>query len=137
MDLVKSATFKSGGCYMFSNLRGCDGGRLYFNGGSCVTLNGQILNRGKQFALDDVEVVVATFDLEDIRFVTFADNCFLDPFGVERCTDRETCPQELQEQHQVSFARRCQVAELPARQGGFRPDFREFDLDVAGPTGGR
>nr|XP_033338740.1 glutamine-dependent NAD(+) synthetase isoform X2 [Megalopta genalis] len=67
VDLVKSATFKSGGCYMFSNLRGCDGGRLYFNGGSSVSLNGQILKRGKQFALDDVEVVVATFDLEDIR----------------------------------------------------------------------
>lgn len=67
VDLVKSATFKSGGCYMFSNLRGCDGGRLYFNGGSSVTLNGQILKRGKQFSLDEVEVVVATFDLEDIR----------------------------------------------------------------------
>ncbi|XP_054002017.1 glutamine-dependent NAD(+) synthetase isoform X1 [Hylaeus anthracinus] len=67
VDLVKSATFKSGGCYMFSNLRGCDGSRLYFNGGSSITLNGQILNRGKQFALNDVEVVVATFDLEDIR----------------------------------------------------------------------
>ena len=67
VDLVKSATFKSGGCYMFSNLRGCDGSRLYFNGGSSITLNGHILNRGKQFALDDVEVTVATFDLEDIR----------------------------------------------------------------------
>lgn len=54
---------------MFSNLRGCDGGRLYFNGGSSVTLNGHILNRGRQFALEDVEVTVATFDLEDIRSV--------------------------------------------------------------------
>ncbi|XP_043786606.1 glutamine-dependent NAD(+) synthetase isoform X1 [Apis laboriosa] len=67
VDLVKSATFKSGGCYMFSNLRGCDGARVYFNGGSCIALNGQILNRGKQFALDEVEIIVATFDLEDIR----------------------------------------------------------------------
>lgn len=67
VDLVKSATFKAGGCYMFSNLRGCDGGRLYFNGGSSITLNGNILNRGKQFALEEVEVTVATFDLEDIR----------------------------------------------------------------------
>lgn len=67
VDLVKSATFKSGGCYMFSNLRGCDGSRVYFNGGSCIALNGQILNRGKQFALDEVEIIVATFDLEDIR----------------------------------------------------------------------
>lgn len=67
VDLVKSATFKCGGCYIFSNLRGCDGGRIYFNGGSGIFLNGYILNRGKQFALEDVEVTVATFDLEDVR----------------------------------------------------------------------
>ena len=28
VELVKSATLKSGGCYMFSNLRGCDGERV-------------------------------------------------------------------------------------------------------------
>lgn len=74
MDLVKSATFKSGGCYMFSNLRGCDGSRLYFNGGSSITLNGQILNRGKQFALDEVEVITATFDLENIRLAMLTED---------------------------------------------------------------
>lgn len=67
VDLVKSATFKSGGCYMFSNLRGCDGQRVYFNGCSCVAVNGHIVNRGKQFSVTEVEVVVATIDLEDIR----------------------------------------------------------------------
>ncbi|KAJ8675945.1 hypothetical protein QAD02_011731 [Eretmocerus hayati] len=67
VDLVKSATFKSGGCYMFSNMRGCDGSRVYFNGGSSITLNGHVLSRGKQFALEEVEVNVATIDLEDIR----------------------------------------------------------------------
>ncbi|XP_011138407.1 probable glutamine-dependent NAD(+) synthetase isoform X1 [Harpegnathos saltator] len=67
VDLVKSATFKAGGCYMFSNLRGCDGNRLYFNGGSSIALNGCILSRGRQFALEEVEVIVASFDLEDIR----------------------------------------------------------------------
>ncbi|XP_046431572.1 glutamine-dependent NAD(+) synthetase isoform X2 [Neodiprion pinetum] len=67
VDLVKAATFKAGGCYIFSNLRGCDGARIYFNGGSSITLNGKILNRGKEFALQDVEVTVATLDLEDIR----------------------------------------------------------------------
>lgn len=66
-DLVKSATYKSGGCYLFSNLRGCDGQRIYFNGGSCVALNGHILSHSKQFALQDVEVTSATIDLEDIR----------------------------------------------------------------------
>ncbi|XP_065158505.1 glutamine-dependent NAD(+) synthetase isoform X3 [Atheta coriaria] len=66
-DLVKSATFKSGGCYLFSNLRGCDGQRVYFNGGSCIALNGDLLNYAKQFSLQDVEVTTSTIDLEDIR----------------------------------------------------------------------
>lgn len=54
VDLVKSATFKSGGAYLFSNLRGCDGQRIYFNGCSCVAVNGEIVSRGLQFALHDV-----------------------------------------------------------------------------------
>ncbi|XP_063823288.1 glutamine-dependent NAD(+) synthetase isoform X1 [Ostrinia nubilalis] len=67
VDLVKSATFKSGGAYLFSNLRGCDGQRIYFNGCSCVAVNGEVVSRGLQFALHDVEVITATIDLEDIR----------------------------------------------------------------------
>lgn len=67
VDLIKSATLKSGGCYLFSNLRGGDGGRVYFNGNSCIALNGEILNRSCQFSLKDVEVVCATIDLEDVR----------------------------------------------------------------------
>ncbi|XP_048517441.1 glutamine-dependent NAD(+) synthetase [Dendroctonus ponderosae] len=66
-DLVKNATMKCGGCYVFSNLRGCDGERVYFDGTSSITLNGAIISRTKQFALDEVEVITATIDLEDIR----------------------------------------------------------------------
>lgn len=66
-DLIKSASFKAGGAYLFNNLRGCDGQRVYFNGCSAVALNGEIIARAKQFSLQDVEVTVATFDLEDIR----------------------------------------------------------------------
>ncbi|XP_072385425.1 glutamine-dependent NAD(+) synthetase [Diabrotica undecimpunctata] len=66
-DLVKNATMKCGGCYVYSNLRGCDGQRVYFDGVSCITLNGKVLNRAKQFALSEVEVVASTIDLEDIR----------------------------------------------------------------------
>lgn len=54
VDLVKSATFKAGGCYLFSNLRGCDGQRYYFNGCSCVALNGMIVNRARQFSMQEV-----------------------------------------------------------------------------------
>ncbi|EDW00290.1 glutamine-dependent NAD(+) synthetase [Drosophila grimshawi] len=66
-DLIRNASFKAGGAYLFSNLRGCDGQRVYFNGCSAIALNGEILARGKQFALQDVEVTLATIDLEEIR----------------------------------------------------------------------
>lgn len=39
---------------MFSNLRGCDGQRVYFNGCSCIAMNGEILKRTQQFALQEV-----------------------------------------------------------------------------------
>lgn len=31
-DLIKNASYKAGGAYLFSNMRGCDGQRVYFNG---------------------------------------------------------------------------------------------------------
>jgi NAD+ synthase (glutamine-hydrolysing) len=66
-DLIRNASFKAGGLYMFSNLRGCDGQRVYWSGNSALALNGDIIARGHQFSLSDVEVTVATVDLEDIR----------------------------------------------------------------------
>jgi len=67
VDLVKSATAKCGGMYLFSNLRGCDGERVYFNGCSSLCLNGQIVGRTAQYGIEEVEVATATIDLEDIR----------------------------------------------------------------------
>ena len=64
---LQSATAKSGGCYLFSNLRGCDGDRVFWNGLSSITLNGIILTRSAQFAIQEVEVTAATIDLEEIR----------------------------------------------------------------------
>lgn len=63
VDLITSASSKSGGVYMFSNLRGCDGQRVYFNGCSCVALNGGIVARGAQYELKDVvsQYFVANF----------------------------------------------------------------------------
>lgn len=66
-DLIRNASFKAGGLYLFSNLRGCDGQRVYWSGNSAISLNGDIISRGHQFSLADVEVVSATVDLEDIR----------------------------------------------------------------------
>ncbi|XP_033629218.1 glutamine-dependent NAD(+) synthetase-like [Asterias rubens] len=67
IDLVKAATYKCGGIYMYSNLRGCDGERVYYQGGSLIGINGNIVTRGESFSLKDVDVEVATLDLEDVR----------------------------------------------------------------------
>ncbi len=67
MVCYRSATLKSGGCYLYNNLRGCDGQRTYFNGCSCVSVNGQMVARTAQFGIVEVELAAAVIDLEDIR----------------------------------------------------------------------
>lgn len=68
IDLVRGATSKAGGVYLYANQKGCDGGRLYFDGCCMVYCNGQLLGQGSQFgSLDEVEVVTATVDLQDVR----------------------------------------------------------------------
>ena len=66
LDLIKSATAKAGGIYLYANQRGCDGNRLYFDGCSCVAMNGHLLAQGSQFSVKDVEVVCATVDLDAV-----------------------------------------------------------------------
>ncbi|XP_077613491.1 glutamine-dependent NAD(+) synthetase [Crocuta crocuta] len=67
VDLVTMATTKNGGIYLLANQKGCDGGRLYYDGCALVAVNGHIVAQGSQFSLDDVEVLTATLDLEDVR----------------------------------------------------------------------
>jgi len=66
-DLIKETTSKDGVCYVYSNLVGCDGDRLYFDGCSLISINGIFLARGKQFTLNEVEVVTAVIDLDQLR----------------------------------------------------------------------
>ncbi len=67
VDLIRSSTSKSGGVYLYSNQKGCDGGRLYFDGCALIAVNGEVVAQGKQFSLQDVEVVTAAVNLEDVR----------------------------------------------------------------------
>ena len=67
VDLIKEATLKGGGIYLYANQQGCDGDRLYYDGCAMIALNGRLVAQGSQFGLRDVEVVVATVDLEDVR----------------------------------------------------------------------
>jgi len=66
LDLIRGATSKAGGVYMYANQRGCDGGRLYFDGCACIVINGELVAQGAQFGLLDVEVVAATVDLDEV-----------------------------------------------------------------------
>ena len=65
--LIRNASAKNGGVYLYANQQGCDGGRLYFDGCALIAQNGDILAQGSQFSLKDVEVVTATADLHTVR----------------------------------------------------------------------
>ncbi|KAJ3342315.1 glutamine-dependent NAD(+) synthetase [Entophlyctis luteolus] len=67
IDLIRSATAKCGGVYMYANHHGCDGERVYYDGCSLIVVNGQVVAQGRQFFLEDVEVIVATVDLLRVR----------------------------------------------------------------------
>ncbi|GMI13983.1 hypothetical protein TrVE_jg7428 [Triparma verrucosa] len=66
LELIISCTKKCGGLYLYSNQRGNDGGRLYYDGSSLIVLNGEVLAQASQFGLKDVEVVSATVDLSEV-----------------------------------------------------------------------
>ncbi|KAJ1675616.1 glutamine-dependent NAD(+) synthetase [Spiromyces aspiralis] len=67
VELIREATLKSGGVYLYANQQGCDGDRLYYDGSAMILCNGEVLSIGKQFSVRDVDVVTATVDLEDVR----------------------------------------------------------------------
>lgn len=52
---------------MYSNLKGCDGQRMYFDGASTISMNGDIYTCLEQFSASDIEVGMATLDLEEVR----------------------------------------------------------------------
>lgn len=65
IDLLKNAT-RNGGIYMYANAQGCDGSRVYFDGGSMIAMNGNVLCMGSQYSLKEVEVMTATVDLSEV-----------------------------------------------------------------------
>ncbi|XP_021864620.2 glutamine-dependent NAD(+) synthetase [Spinacia oleracea] len=76
MDAFKGATRTRGGLYMYSNQQGCDGGRLYYDGCSCVVVNGDVVAQGSQFSLKDVEVVFAHVDLDAVASLRLSSSSF-------------------------------------------------------------
>uniref|UniRef100_A0A6A7G1H9 Glutamine-dependent NAD(+) synthetase n=4 Tax=Hirondellea gigas TaxID=1518452 RepID=A0A6A7G1H9_9CRUS len=67
LEYIKTATAKCGGCYVFANLKGCDGDRVHFAGDATIAVNGKVVARTQPFQLTEVDVITAAVDLEDIR----------------------------------------------------------------------
>ncbi|KAL2917487.1 glutamine-dependent NAD(+) synthetase [Polyrhizophydium stewartii] len=66
VKLICGATEKCGGVYMYANQKGCDGERVYYDGCPLIVVNGEVVAQGAQFSLDEVEVITATVDLQDV-----------------------------------------------------------------------
>eukprot|EP00184_Porphyridium_aerugineum_P004850 CAMPEP_0184700890 /NCGR_PEP_ID=MMETSP0313-20130426/16648_1 /TAXON_ID=2792 /ORGANISM="Porphyridium aerugineum, Strain SAG 1380-2" /LENGTH=788 /DNA_ID=CAMNT_0027160733 /DNA_START=314 /DNA_END=2680 /DNA_ORIENTATION=- len=68
LDLITSATRRTGGAYVYANLIGCDGGRLYYDGCNMIVLNGELLAQGEQFSLEsECFITYADVDLDAIQ----------------------------------------------------------------------
>ena len=85
LQLICSATAKSGGVYLYSNLRGCDGSRMYFDGCSCIVVNGRLVAQGEQFDLADVETLVANVDLDAVASYRMAKSSFMEQASAHAC----------------------------------------------------
>jgi NAD+ synthase (glutamine-hydrolysing) len=66
-DLIKEATKKNGGIYMYSNMIGCDGNRLVFDGNGMIYMNGNLKAVGEHLIFHEVEVVTAKLNLNEVR----------------------------------------------------------------------
>ncbi len=85
LELMISATRKCGGLYLYANQRGCDGGRLYYDGCAMIVCNGQVLAQAKQFDVHDVQTIVATVDLDDVRSYRAS----IPSFGIQAAQSRQ------------------------------------------------
>lgn len=90
LELMVSATRKCGGVYLYSNQRGCDGGRTYYDGCSMIVCNGEILAQAEQFDVRSVQVISATVDLDDVRSYRAS----LPSFGIQAAYYTKTHPRK-------------------------------------------
>jgi len=67
LNLIQSATRRNGGVYLYSNMKGCDGTRMYFDGASLISVNGQIAGQLPQFSVPEIEVLLGAVDLDLVR----------------------------------------------------------------------
>lgn len=69
LELLRGATTKTGGVYAYANQRGCDGGRLYYDGGALVAVNGHLVAGATDphFGIgEEVRLAVAVVDVAEV-----------------------------------------------------------------------
>eukprot|EP00914_Ancora_sagittata_P025246 GHVO01050260.1.p1 GENE.GHVO01050260.1~~GHVO01050260.1.p1 ORF type:complete len:631 (+),score=74.02 GHVO01050260.1:1-1893(+) len=66
-DRICEAVAAEGVAYMYSNQRGCSGGKKYYNGGSFVVASGNFMNENNNFGIEEVDVLISRFDLDAVR----------------------------------------------------------------------
>nr|CAH8820169.1 unnamed protein product [Trichobilharzia regenti] len=77
VELVKCASrTNGGGLYAYTNLRGCDSGRVCYDGCALAAVNGQLIYMSEQFGFEDVSVHPITVSLNSIRSKRIASRCF-------------------------------------------------------------
>ncbi|KHJ98227.1 NAD+ synthase [Oesophagostomum dentatum] len=64
-QLILGGSQKNGGIYLYSNHRGCDGDRVYYDGGSTIAQNGKLFAQIHQFDIEDTCIAVAVLDLNE------------------------------------------------------------------------
>ena len=66
-QLVADASRSLGACYIYSNLRGLEAGRVIYDGSSLIGLNGEIVARAKRFGFETTSLVSYDLDLDLVR----------------------------------------------------------------------
>lgn len=74
LDLIQNASARNKCVYMYSNLKGGDGGRLYFDGSSMITMNGEIYAQAPQFSINNIDINMAVLDLDQVRAMRLSNN---------------------------------------------------------------
>ncbi|KAJ1348118.1 hypothetical protein KIN20_003347 [Parelaphostrongylus tenuis] len=64
-QLIIGASQKAGGIYLYSNFRGCDGHRVYYDGMSTIAQNGKVYAMIPQFDIEDTCTTTAMLDLSE------------------------------------------------------------------------
>lgn len=96
IKLIREATQKCGGVYLYANQRGCDGDRLYYDGCALIIVNGDVVAQASQFSLKDVEVITATVDLSAVRTHRSSPSFGMQTTAVDKSFPSVQCPEAEQ-----------------------------------------